>query len=419
MRALEKAQKPNGRAGFSELISGMLARIDSQLLVVVLVLLVTPMFQPGLISNLENDLFIKVWRLWRLGAAFVILTLFFFSRKTKDIFSYTALLFIASVLVSTIINKGSVNLWVNRWIPIAAMVMLVVLLVTEKRSRELVLTVYVVCFSMAVINFGSILLFPQGLYGDVPGISFFFGNRNNTYQVLIPAIVCGYLVDLCQGRRIPAAMLGAYGVAIVQIAIIQSMTTLIALVCLGIFLLCIQWNVARRLLNGLTYLALSVVAFVVVVVVRLENVFGFLIVDVLHRNITFTGRTLIWDMVFDFMDKQHALWGYGLSGYKLFENPGYTHAHNEFLNVWFVGGVVGLLLFLMLLGLAACALYRNRAAMEVGVVAAGVGALFVIGVAEQITTPAFFLLLALAFYCPGLWGESGRSGALKKSLANY
>ena len=57
--------------------------------------------------------------------------------------------------------------------------------------------------------------------------------------------------------------------------------------------------------------------------------------------------------------------------------------------------------------------------MEVGVVAAGVGALFVIGVAEQITTPAFFLLLALAFYFPGLWGESGRSGALKKSLAKY
>ena len=74
MKALEKTQKPKGPVGFSGLIRGMLGKIDSRLLVAVLVLLVTPMFQPGLISNLENDLFIKVWRLWRLGAAFVILT---------------------------------------------------------------------------------------------------------------------------------------------------------------------------------------------------------------------------------------------------------------------------------------------------------------------------------------------------------
>lgn len=388
----------------SHRLEQFLCQMDARFFILLLVLLILPIFQPDTLEHLDNKIFIQVWRTWRLASCFVVLSMFFFIGR-RDLFVYLVVLFSLSVLVSTLMNKGSVNEWVYRWIPIMTVVALVATLY-NRRPRDLMTALFAVTFGMSVVNLASVFLFPEGTYGIAegqPGQRFFFGNRNNTYQILMPAIVIGYLLDVVSKRRVPKRALCAFAVAIVQIAIMRATTTLLALCCLVLLLILVQKEAIRKVLNGLTYLVASLVVFIVVVLLRLENAFGFLIVDILHKDLTFTGRTDIWDMVLTLMDQAHSLWGYGLSGYKLFEDVHYTHAHNEFMNVWFVGGIVGVMLFMTILILVAYVLYRNRDAKTAAVIAAALAAFFVIGVAEQVTTPAFFLMCSFAFYVKPLF----------------
>lgn len=390
-------------------LGGLLNNINSGLLILFLILLITPIFQPDTIAHLDDKTFIKLWRLWRLASCFIILTVFFFVGK-KDVFTYCAILFSITVLVSTILNEGSVMEWVYRWIPIMAAVALVAVLVNE-RSRELLIALYAVTVTMAIFNLISILLFPEGTYGIVegmPGQRFFFGNRNNTYQILIPSVLSGCLLDHRSGRKIPCLTLSAFAIALIQVVLMRAATSTVAIICLAVFLLLAQGRLSKRIMNSCTYLMLSLIAFFLIVIFRLGNALSFIVVGVFQKDVTFTGRTNIWDMVLQYMDGEHALWGYGLSGYKLFENKLYTHAHNDFLNVWFVGGLVGIVLFSCLLVLVTWSLYKNRQSESAAVIAATLGSLYVIGVFEQLTTPAFFFVCAFAYYCKSLQGQCGR-----------
>ena len=78
---------------------------------------------------------------------------------------------------------------------------------------------------------------------------------------------------------------------------------------------------------------------------RLQNLFEFLIVDVLHRNLTLTDRVFIWDCVIEYI-KHKPLFGYGYE-YKsirlLKTNPISYHAHNQILEIIYQTGFLGLI----------------------------------------------------------------------------
>lgn len=96
-----------------------------------------------------------------------------------------------------------------------------------------------------------------------------------------------------------------------------------------------------------------------IVFLRIQDVFSFIIVKVLHRNLSFTGRTNIWD----YYIKQ---FNNGSIFNKLFGNFGVTeltvNSHNMFLGLMSFTGIIGLSLYLLLIIVATREL--NKAKMS-------------------------------------------------------
>lgn len=107
-----------------------------------------------------------------------------------------------------------------------------------------------------------------------------------------------------------------------------------------VFLLFFYQRRWQTLFNGATAMLSGVGLFFTVVLYRLQNVFAFLIEGVLHKGLSFTGRTEIWDMAIKNILASPAL-GYGIaqSGkvYRLRKHK-YYHAHNVFLEILMEGG---------------------------------------------------------------------------------
>ena len=72
----------------------------------------------------------------------------------------------------------------------------------------------------------------------------------------------------------------------------------------------------------------------------------------LHKDLTFTGRTYIWDYVLKLIEKRKII-GYGLedSNFRLSKSTIWQsyHAHDQFLEITYKGGIVGLIIYIMIL----------------------------------------------------------------------
>lgn len=383
-------------------VGAKIAALDKRLVLVGLVLLVIPLFRPDLLSHVDDKTFVNLYKYWGLISGVCALTLFVVLGR-KGAFAYFAVLLVGSVLVATFMFDGKVSRWFVYWLPSAIMALLVAS-TCRCFYRELVVSVLVVTTVLEVMNFASVIIFPDGMWATdrvAQNGNYFFDHRNNAYKLLFPMLLCSSLLDGLNGKKVGIRTILLLALSYAQLILAPSATSMVALTLLVVFFVLVQWRRARSIFNSLTFLSVSVVSFVLVVVMRLQDVFGFFIVDVLHKNMTFTGRTYIWDATFEmFHGIRHALFGYGVSGYKqlVIDGHPYSHAHNEFLDVWLNGGFVAVVALLGMLILVSLALYKSRKSREAAVLAVAVGAYYVIGLTEPIVSTSFIFVASVAFY---------------------
>jgi O-antigen ligase len=140
--------------------------------------------------------------------------------------------------------------------------------------------------------------------------------------------------------------------------------------------------------------------FFSIVVLRLQNIFSFFIEGVLHKGLSFTGRTDIWDKAIAMILESPFL-GYGIaqSGkvYRLSKHK-YYHAHNAFLEVMVEGGVFALIAFLLMLERAGRQLLIYRRHPYACLLAAGLMSAAVMTTMEPFLDSNGLLIYALVFF---------------------
>lgn len=372
----------------------------------ILILLIAPYFRPEIVIHIDNQVPMLVYKFWGLAAVVLSIVLgIVYSEKQAFIALMGA--FVLTALCSTLVNNGGFETWAVRWLPCLGITCLVAA-AQKLCKRDFFIALFAVSFALELVNFTSVLLFPQGLWTTdlvSVGANFFFDHRNNAYRILFPMLLSTCLLDTFSGKRFSVRTAVSVALAAAQVLIAPSTTSSIALLLFAVLFLAIQFRIGRRIINGVSILAASLVAFALLVVLRVQNYFGPWMASVLGKTTSLTGRTEIWDFVFDMINRKTLLLGYGVSGHNSLVVNGrtYAHAHNEFLDVWLNSGLIGVILLLVLLALAAYSLCRFRTSYAVAVTALVLGAYFVIGVTEVIVCPSFFLVLAAAFYGPPVW----------------
>ena len=150
----------------------------------------------------------------------------------------------------------------------------------------------------------------------------------------------------------------------------------------------------------------SFLFFFGIVVARLQQVFSPLIVQVLHKDITFTGRTEIWDLTLAYV-KEHWLTG---SGYltradfpKMFPSDlfSYVHPHNFILSLLLQGGVILLVIFVIWTGISGMYLLKNRGYLSANLLLALLLAFLVTGLTEALAVymcPLLYSVLTLGMH---------------------
>ena len=323
------------------------------------------------------------------------------AHRKMDLFLGSICVLCALIVVSTVYNGGDLVIALVDWLPCLAVSMLVALL-AEKRVKLLLSVFFGACVLYLLGNL-VFLLAGHDLFRFDSVDNYPFGYRNVTFRIAIPACACAFVLDALEEEAVSLRTITVYMVALVEVLVGYSATSACALAMMGVLLLVVKtWNCAK-VLNAVSYLGCYVLSFVGLVVLRVQNVFGFIIEPILHRTVTLTGRTDLWDAAFSHLSNLHLLYGYG-TGYMwntlLLNGTPEKHAHNDALHLLMLGGVGALVALALAVLLSVRRLYiERRDAVAIGL-SIGLSGFFLVSIVEVAACPGFFFLLAVSYYYP-------------------
>lgn len=321
-------------------------------------------------------------------------------RRRIDVFCLCVVVLCGLILVSTVYNEGDVLIVVTDWLPCVATVMLVALNI-EKRARSLVGAFFVACMFYLLMNLYCLLRSSYLIgFDSLPDL--FFGYRNVTFRAAIPAFACSLVLDALGGKRGSIRTATVYVLCVFELAVAYSATAMCAFALMGMLWVVLRFDRKGRILNAVTYAGGYCALFLGFVVMRVQNMLGFIIEPVLQRSVTFTGRTEIWDGAFQYISSgSHFLTGYG-TGYmrSLLSAAGgiQKHAHNDLLHAFLLGGIGAALSLVAMVVLVVQNLYRGRASRLAASLSIGLAGFLLASLVEVSMCAGFCFILAFSFY---------------------
>ena len=288
--------------------------------------------------GVESDLPILRLLLWALCAVMIGFYLYRLARgriRRNQPMILCLLALHAVLAVMTLIYRGASGYWLHWATGLALMLALDMGLQRERRS---VLNGFALALSLWVyVNIPVRLLYPGGINEPVPDVLFvpewLTGNRVFYYRIAFPALA--FEMMYAQFRR------GHY--------------TARTWICLAAVTLTVA-------LQRGVMLGVSVALFIALQYFHIQEHFAFLIEGGMGKDMTLSGRTIIWTEALKII-KNYPLTGVGLLPVEyqkeLFTGP-YPHTHNQLLEILMHGGVVALIPYLAMIGLATRAALKHR-----------------------------------------------------------
>ena len=284
-----------------------------------------------------------------------------------------------------------------------------------------------------LINFATVLLFPQGMYEfNTFTQNYFLGYRNNSIMLFFPAIIFSIVRSLRKYNKLTLSSFVITAVSFATVILAFSATSVIGMTVFTLFLLLALINKMPNFLNIITYHAINIAYFFGVIILRLQEAFAFIIVDMLGRDLTFTGRTKIWDSALAAFAKS-PVFGVGeIENQASRDLIGATHAHNYYLDLLYKSGLPGFLIFFAILIICGVALYRNRKNGKIPFIVSGAICAFMIMLQSEAyyNIYYFFSILTLAAFIPYalpkkdedgnfIFEEKGKHSLKKKHSYHY
>ena len=332
--------------------------------------------------------------------AFVYST--FYTKKSFATIWYY--IFFGIILISTIFNDGNTYAFFNSILPTFGLCLLFDIYL--KKNPKALFKAFTVLEIYIYINIITILLFNNGMYkSGVYYENWFLGYKNIQIRTILPIVCMSMINSYIVFDKINIRTMFLLIISAVTFILIKSST---ALVGFSVFLLLFyKYHKVKKkipkILSVNFFLLITSILFYIISVLKLQNLFEFFIVGILHKDLSFNGRMKIWDMAFSFLKTKPFL-GYGyLTGedfQKIFNSFFYTHPHNYYLYILMTGGIV--LLIALIIGL----LYANKSIIKSNnkiysrIVLFTIISFLVMGITESITsTVLLYPIFVLAMNC--------------------
>lgn len=259
-----------------------------------------------------------------------------------------------------------------------------------------------------VLNCLIIFIFPNGLYSTIYfDNNYLLGYDNQNINFILPTLVIVLLKHNYYKRCLPQ-ILATYLLALITVIKIWSGMSLVVVISMSAFAIFFlkkkKGSLTKKIINGRIInfqllLLINVIAFVLIVFSDATHLLSFIIVDVLGKSLTLSGRTIIWQRALMYIVK-NPIFGYGKEsteyralkmGYRSTATAG-LHAHNRFLETIYRGGVILTTIYGYMLLYVAKVLKPIRNSLMARIISFGLF-IYLMG-----------MLTEFYDYCPFFWG---------------
>lgn len=357
---------------------------------------------------------------------FAIMLYLSFSHVTKKELSTKkiCLLMIAYYIyfiINTFLNNGRTRSLIIQGIQFIGFA-LYLDIVLKNNPKELFKSALNLLTAFVAINCLLTLVLKDGLYETVYYTNnYLLGYDNQNINFILPTLVLVLLKNEYY-KKCKMQIILTYAIAwITAIRIWSGMTLVVTALMTMIAVFCFRGSegffvrhlFVGKIFNFRNFLFADIAANIALVYFRLQYYFEYIIVYVLHRDLTLTSRTIIWDKTIDFI-KQRPWFGYGRENYSFralkygrsANSPSGLHAHNRLLETIYAGGIVMLALFLGIMFYTANCLYKARETIFAKILSFGIF-IYLIG-----------MLTEFYDYCIFLWGFFVMAENIENILSN-
>ena len=230
-------------------------------------------------------------------------------------------------------------------------------------------------------------MYNSGLFDQ----SWFLGFKNPQIRTILP-IVCMALIRAyrCRGKiTLSAALLV---VASAMTMVLNGSSTGLVGIAVFVFLLIMfhrKYKKLPRIFNLLTMTIITGGLFLGIMAFQIQDIFSFLIVGVLGKDLNFTHRTGIWNTAIQLIGEK-LLFGYGYlrdSDYaSLFNFTVATHPHNYLLYIAMTGGALLIVVWLAGIVKASRTLNENISSIYCKVILFTLCSFLVMGLTESLVS---------------------------------
>lgn len=309
------------------------------------------------------------------------------------------------IVATTVIHGGNVFFAVQQMITVFAIGVLFELY----KSKPLLVykAIYRVFGFFVILNFISILLYPDGMY--VTGVTnkayenWFLGFKNKHIVYNLPLLA----VTILLGKR-DSFCWNKIAMLVITLFCVMYVGSTTQIVAVSVFLIISFLPFVHRnyrVFNLYTYFTAAVVMFVAIPVFRLQYLASYLLVSILHKDVDLTNRTFLWNRAFDAI-AEHPVIGWGEQSnevkHALYESYSIISAHNQILEYLYVGGIILISLYALINIMLAEKAKRYQKQESTQILAGLYFALQVALIAEVYTDPSMYMIYFMVWYMVNL-----------------
>lgn len=338
---------------------------------------------------------------------------FKFSKSSISLFAFLGFIFIATLISDT----ASLDVLLKSFVKVYAVAFFIEWTI-KYNPKNIIKGVYYALYIVVFINFITIVAYPNGMYAGSYKFNWFLGYDNTHIFWYIPAITLCLINLKIKNKKIDLESLILFLVISYSVYYCFSANSVVAYTLFLIYLFTMKYTKKIEWMNSKTYLAIFITLFILFVILRVQNIFSWLIVEILHKDLSFTGRTIVWDNTIKQI-KNNFIFGYGMEKPLVISNrlgnAHYVHAHNTILDVLYKGGVAAIIPFSLYIYMAILELYKVRHNEIARILSFAIFSLLIMMLFEARETVFGFYILFTIAYNVKYFGNEYERKELKKT----
>lgn len=331
---------------------------------------------------------------------FIFICIKYLSAAKLTKFDYSILVYIIIWLITTIVNQQSIINYLKEVVVVVSLLFIIEYSFRQNKQKYMFDVIAHILFYELLINLVCLIVFPNGVWKTVSMYGLeaqytFLGLKNQVTPIIIFSITVLFIKIYKNNFKFNRFCIIFANIILFNILIMKSATGILGVISIIIFYFIGVKN--NKIMNIKTISILCFVLFLAIVVFKIQNLFDFFIVDILHKDLTLSNRVGIWDNTI-YMIKESILLGYGhgtLSNVVKDRN-----AHNFYLQILIQTGILGFLAYVNIFIVSIRKCYFNAHLSSSKIISACLGGFMICCITEVYSQMWLIMLLAFAYYSP-------------------